>query len=96
MLVPPEDIDEVMENAQYVLSGQTPYTNIYRFIKKTGQKKFAEVNGVPIMQDGKVVAMISMARDISERIRIVNTLRESEEKYSIYFSLANDVMFSLR
>ncbi len=94
MLVPAEDLDEVMDNAQYVLSGKTPYSNIYRFITKNGAKKFAEVNGVPIMQDGKVVAMISMARDISERIQMVNTLRESEEKYRIHFSLANDVMFS--
>ncbi len=94
MLVPSEDVDEVMENARHVLSGKSANSNIYRFITKDGVQKFAEVSGVPILEDNKVLGMISMARDITERIKMVNTLWESEERYRIHFSLTNDVMFS--
>jgi PAS domain S-box-containing protein len=67
-LIHPEDLEEGLENALNVLSGKTVYSNIYRFITRDGLIKYAEVNGVPIIKEGRVVAMISVARDITDRI----------------------------
>jgi PAS domain S-box-containing protein len=81
LMVHPEDVDEAFENAQHVLSGKTVYPNIYRFFTKDGKRKFAEVNGVPILRDGKVVAMISRASDITEHIERERSLRRDEENW---------------
>ncbi len=83
MLLHPEDVGEAFDNALHVLSGKTIYTNIYRFIAKDGEVKFGEANGVPVIRDGRVVAMITVARDITKRIEMENSLHESEERYRI-------------
>ncbi|MGD0820749.1 MAG: PAS domain S-box protein [Desulfomonilia bacterium] len=83
MLLHPEDVGDAFDNALHVLSGKTIYTNIYRFITKDGEVKFGEANGVPIIRDGRVVAMITVARDITKRIEMENSLQESEERYRI-------------
>jgi PAS domain S-box-containing protein len=80
MLVPPDDVDEVMDNAQHYLSGNTVYPNIYRFITKDGTEKLAEVDGFPITHEGNVVAMVSLAKDITRHIEQEQSLRESEVK----------------
>ncbi|MBN2299376.1 MAG: PAS domain S-box protein [Deltaproteobacteria bacterium] len=80
MLVPPEDVDEVMENAQHYLSGNTVYPNIYRFITKTGTTRLAEVEGFPITRGDNVVAIVSLAKDITKHIETERSLRESEQK----------------
>ena len=80
MLVPPEDVHEVMDNAQHFLSGNTVYPNIYRFITKDGEEKLAEVDGFPITHEGNVVAIVSLAKDITKHIEHEQSLRASEIK----------------
>jgi len=79
MLVHPEDVHDAYDSVDHVLSGKTVYPNIYRFFTKDGQKRFAEVSGVPIVRDGKVVAMVSRASDITRHVEMERCLRESEE-----------------
>lgn len=81
IIVHPEDVDEAMDSAQHVLSGKTIYPNIYRFFTKDGQKRFAEVNGIPVLKDGKVAIMVSRASDITRHVEMERTLRENEESY---------------
>ena len=78
MLVPAEDVNEVMENAQHYLSGNAVYPNIYRFITKDGSDKLAEVDGFPIIHEGTVAAMVSLAKDITKHIENEQSLRGSE------------------
>jgi PAS domain S-box-containing protein len=65
-IMDPLDHDEVIEDAFHALSGQTIMYSIYRFIAKDGSMKFSEVSGVPVIRDGKVVAVISVAREVTE------------------------------
>ncbi|HPI92183.1 MAG TPA: PAS domain S-box protein [Deltaproteobacteria bacterium] len=81
IIVHPDDVDEAMDSAQHVLSGKTIYPNIYRFFTKDGQKRFAEVNGISVIKDGKVAAMVSRASDITRHVEMERTLRENEESY---------------
>jgi len=52
------------------------------FISKDGSRKIGEVNTSPLIRDGKVVAIISVARDITERKQaedfVKNSLHEKE------------------
>ena len=66
-IMDPLDHDEVIEDAFHALSGHTIMYSIYRFIAKDRSMKFSEVSGVPIIRDGKVVAVISVAREVTER-----------------------------
>ncbi len=77
-IVHPEDVDEIMENAQQNISGSRVYANIYRFITKDGKARLAEVEGFPVTREGSVVAMVSMAKDITRHVEMEKSLRESE------------------
>ena len=75
----PADRGEALENAMHLLSGKKVYSSIFRFITKDGASKFGELSEVPIIRDGKVVEMICVAREITERIETLEALREREE-----------------
>ena len=89
----PDYMNEAVDNAIHVLSGETIYSSIYEFITKDGTRKFAEVNGVPLIREGQVVGVISVAKDITERIEMDRAFHEEAEKYLTHFSLANDVLY---
>ncbi|HOO46251.1 MAG TPA: PAS domain S-box protein [Deltaproteobacteria bacterium] len=77
----PDCMEMAVTNALKVLSGETVYASVYEFITKEGERKFGEVSGVPLIRDNKVVAEITVARDITERIAMQRSLQESEERY---------------
>jgi PAS domain S-box-containing protein len=79
----PDYTEAAIANASKVLSGKTVYSSVYEFIAKNGAKKFGEVSGVPLRRDGKVVAVITVARDITKRMEMEKSLQESEERYRI-------------
>jgi PAS domain S-box-containing protein len=79
-ILDPLDHEEALDNALHVLSGNTVLYSIYRFIAKDGSKKLGEVSGVPLTRGGKVIAVISVAREITDRASIEksqdNTMRD--------------------
>ena len=88
------DLDKALDNAMNLFSGKMIPSSIYRFLTKDGITKFVEITGVPLTDKGRMVMVISVARDITDRIEMEKSLHESAEKYRIHFSLTNDVMFS--
>ena len=85
-ILDPLDHEEALDNALHVLSGNTVLYSIYRFITKDGSKKLGEVSGVPLTRNGKVVAVISVAREITDRASIEksqdNTMRDKTNHLS--------------
>ena len=79
----PDSLEKAFSDIMKVFSGERIPLSQYEFISKDGTRKFGEVSAVPLTRDGKVVAMISVARDITERTRIEDALKQSEEKYRI-------------
>ena len=94
-LVHPESLDKAVDDTLRILSGEKISPSVYQFVTKDGVRKFGEVRGVPFMRGNKVVAVIAVARDITKRIEMEKSLRESEMKYDSHFSLTNDVLYSI-
>ncbi|HVN72496.1 MAG TPA: PAS domain S-box protein, partial [Desulfomonilia bacterium] len=79
----PDCMAEAITNALKVFSGETVYSSVYEFITKEGSRKFGEVSGVPLKRNNQVVGEITVARDITDRIAMQRSLKESEERYRI-------------
>jgi len=80
-LLTPESFEQAVADIGLILKGETITATIYRFIAKDGTIKYGEVSGSPIMRDGRIIGIISVARDITRRKLAEEALRESEEKY---------------
>jgi len=91
----PADLGEALENAMHLLSGKKVYSSIFRFITKDGASKFGELSEVPIIRDGKVVEVISVAREITERIETLESQREREETAQALLNACTDSLILL-
>jgi PAS domain S-box-containing protein len=68
-LLAPEYLEQAASDAMRVLGGERISSAEYQFIARDGTKKWGGVSGAPLVRDGQVVALISVARDITERKR---------------------------
>jgi PAS domain S-box-containing protein len=77
-----EDIPQAAADMKKTLStGKTMMTRV-RVRDKTGGIHWLEDNGAPVYDDaGSVIAISGILRDVTERKRIEDALRESEEKF---------------
>jgi two-component system sensor histidine kinase/response regulator len=64
-------------------------------IAKDGQKVILEVNSRLIYENGKPTSVQGIARDITERKQLENTLRQSEEKFRELIENANDIIYTI-
>ena len=63
-------------------------------VRKDGTTQFLETVKTPVYNDkGEVIGTIGIARDITERSKLQERLRISEEKYRKLFEEANDAIF---
>jgi PAS domain S-box-containing protein len=68
---------------------QPPYRIEVR--KKDGRPILLEIHESPLKDNnGEVIAMVGAARDVTERERVAEALRESEERYRTVFAAATD------
>jgi PAS domain S-box-containing protein/putative nucleotidyltransferase with HDIG domain len=80
-ILTPESFEQVKADIRLILTGGIIQATVYRFIAKDGTVKSGEVSGSPIIREGKIIGLISVARDISDRKQTEEKLMESERKY---------------
>lgn len=92
----PADLNDAFEDAMSMLTGKAiiQYT-ILRFFTKAGTIKFGEVSRIPFKRDGQVVELISVARDISDRIEKEKLFRESQETAKALLDVSSDTSLLL-
>ncbi|MCX5851310.1 MAG: PAS domain-containing protein [Deltaproteobacteria bacterium] len=84
----PEYLSKAGTNIIRLLSGEQVGATVYGFITKDGRKVYGEIRGTPIIRDGNVAGLISVVRDVTDRIQAEHALRESEERYRNLVNLA--------
>jgi len=87
----PRDIPMVMRAFAKTLAGKkTTYDACIR--NKKGREIHVEVSGSLMNIDGELDGMLVIARDVTERKKTEERIRESEEKYRNLFQNARDVI----
>jgi len=83
-IVHPEDRDRL---EAYISDPQRHgETLTLRWVRKDGRVVWVEQHNVPILDDaGQLIALVGMARDVTEKIRLEEKLRDSEERYRSHF-----------
>jgi PAS domain S-box-containing protein len=94
-LLEPEDLHEALENALHILSGGIILSSLYQFIANDGTRKFGEISGIPLMRNGKVMEVLAVGRDITERIEMEDTLKKTEETARALLQSSSDSLLLL-
>ncbi|MDD5223457.1 MAG: PAS domain S-box protein [bacterium] len=89
----PQDRDEVLR--YFLLGKETPFSDIhfeYRVIHKNGQALYLYSKPGPIYEEGKVVGVISIVQDISERKIMEEALKKASDEWQVTFNSMNDAV----
>jgi len=94
-VVAPEHFSTVRRKLKEKISGKAKQT-VYEAncLSKDGRRITLEVNSTPIFKDGNLIAVQGIARDITERKRAEQALKDSEKSYRELFENANDLIYT--
>ncbi|HTR82186.1 MAG TPA: PAS domain S-box protein [Bacteroidota bacterium] len=82
-IVHPDDIPGAVNKIQQALEGKNPPVIQLRVMVKSGEFIIGEFVSTPQFHEGRVIGIIGIARDITERKRTEALLLESEEKFRL-------------
>jgi PAS domain S-box-containing protein len=82
-ILAPEYLEAAFSDTMRVLAGERIASSVYEFIAKDGTRKLGEISGAPLVRDGKIVAVVAVARDITERVRAEKQLEASLQEKEV-------------
>ena len=89
-IIHPDDRALALEKFLRGLRGGPPEPFEIRVLSKSGEYLVGEIIGIPLMKDGEVVGGLGFARNITERKRVEEALKQSEEKLRAMFRSVAD------
>jgi PAS domain S-box-containing protein len=84
----PESFKRAAANMDLILKGKTISGSVYEFITRDKALKYLEISGAPILKDGEVVAMVSVARDFTERKLAEEAVKLNEARLESLLKIA--------
>jgi PAS domain S-box-containing protein len=94
-ILTPEDRARGRENIERLLRGEKEDSNEYTALRRDGTTFPVMIRSSPIFKDGRVVGLRGFIVDITERKRVEEALRESEERYRQLFNHAPAGIYEL-
>jgi PAS domain S-box-containing protein len=82
-IIHPEDVNAAAESFGNRLQGGPPSSLELRAIRKTGELSSIEIVSAPQLNDGTIVGLTCIGRDVSERKRLEDQVRVSQKMESI-------------
>ncbi len=92
-LVAPDSLEQVKNLFEQRVRGIEGEAVEIAMLRKDGSRFFLELNNSPVFKDGKVVAVQGIARDITEKKALQNSLIESENRNRTLFENSRDVIY---
>lgn len=89
--VDPEDLAAVGERYSQVLLGQSMEAE-YRVLDKCGARRWVSASIAPTMDNGVVIGLTGVFRDITERRQVAVALAESEARYRELVEMSPDAI----
>jgi len=87
-----QSLEAAFNDTQKVFSGENVEYAIYEFMHKNGTRRIGEVTGVPYIRNNKIEAIISVARDVTERMHLKNALTMKEARFRALIEKSSDVL----
>lgn len=92
----PDDLPWATDMFRLALKGETPPLFEVRLLTRSDNFLWAEVKTAPVTENGRLVYMSGVARDITARKYMEAALRESEERYRIISESISDYAYAMR
>jgi PAS domain S-box-containing protein len=85
----PEDADYTNNQLAQIFHGKSIFGLEFRVIRKDGEIRYIDASGAPVFnEDNKVIQVIGINQDITDRKRAQEEIKNSEEKFSKAFENA--------
>ena len=71
-LLVPEYMKKALSHVNDIMQGHVVSSSVFEILDRNGGQRIAEVSGAPLLKEDRVVAVIAVARDITDRVRSEN------------------------